>query len=322
MDNKTIYKKTIGFSIRRLGWDFLSLIFILGVATLGFFVVERQWGLGLVGLLVGAIVGLIVVCIILHFISYALKAGQIAMMTKGITEGNLPDNVIAEGKKVVKERFTTVAAYFAITGVIKGIFNQIGRGITKVGEGIGGDVGGAIGSTISSAIQTIVSYLCDCCLGWVFYRTNVSAAKATCEGAALFFKHGKTFAKNMGRIFGIGLISFVIIGGIFGGATYLILSTQEGALSGIYTEIAQAMQGSDSTVAQWLQNPATVPVLFSVISGSIFWSFIHSTFIRPFVLVGVLRNYIESGKNDVPSEDSFALLDKKSPKFKKLHSEI
>lgn len=322
MDNKTIYKKTLGFSLRRLIWDFIALILILGVATLGFVLAERQWDQGLAGLIIGAILAIIVIAIVMHFISYTLKAGQIAMMTKGIVDGELPDNVIAEGKKIVKQRFKTVAAYFAITGVIKGIFNQIGKGITKVGEGIGGEAGGAIGSTISSILQTIVSYLCDCCLGWVFFRSNVSASKATCEGAVLFFKHGKTFGKNMGRIFGIGILSFILIVGAVGGIAYLILSTQSGALSGVYAEIAQLFADSESTVAHWLQNPATIPFLFSALGGIIVWSFIHATFIRPFVLVGVLRNYIESGKNDIPAEDSFELLDAKSPKFKKLHSEI
>ena len=47
----------------------------------------------------------------------------------------------------------------------------------------------------------------------------------------------------------------------------------------------------------------------------------HSVFIRPFVLVGVLRNYIQSGINDIPTEESFAVLDGKSEKFRKLHQE-
>ena len=63
-------------------------------------------------------------------------------------------------------------------------------------------------------------------------------------------------------------------------------------------------------------------VLFSVIVGFIIWGIIHSTFIRPYVLTGVLRNYLESGMDQIPSEDSFALLDSKSEKFRKLHSEI
>ena len=54
----------------------------------------------------------------------------------------------------------------------------------------------------------------------------------------------------------------------------------------------------------------------------IVWSILHSVFIRPFVLTGVLRNYLESGMNDIPSEASFAMLDSKSDKFRKLHQEM
>ena len=146
MSNKEIYRKTLGFSIRRLLWDVLTLLLFAGFATAGFFLGDKfmEDG-GPIGLIIGAIVGIIIVALVLRFISYTYKAGQIAMMTRGITEGELPDNVIAEGKRTVKERFGTVAAYFAVTGVIKGIFNQIGRGITKVGQAIGGDAGGKVG---------------------------------------------------------------------------------------------------------------------------------------------------------------------------------
>ena len=228
----------------------------------------------------------------------------------------MPDNVIAEGKKVVKERFLTVAAYFAVTNVIKGIFNQIGRGITKVGESIGGDTGGAIGGAVSSVMQTIVNYLCDCCLGWVFYRKDVKAAKATCEGAVLFFKHGKTFAKNMGRVFGMGLVSLLLIGGVFTGVFYAILH----AIGD--TDVAAFFAENESKLAQILSNPVTLPIAFSILGGVIVWSILHSVFIRPFVLTGVLRNYLESGMNDIPSEASFAMLDSKSDKFRKLHQEM
>lgn len=320
MDNKQIYKKTIGFSLRRIFWDILSIVLLLALCTLGFMVGEKMFQSGVIGLVIGGIIGLVAVILISRFISYILKAGQIAMMTRGITEGELPDNVIAEGKKAVKERFATVAAYFAITGAIKGIFNQIGRGITKVGESIGGDTGGAIGSAVSSVIQTVIAYLCDCCLGWVFYRKDVKAAKATCEGAVLFFKHGKTFAKNMGRVFGMGLVSLLLIGGVFTGVFYAILNAI-GELP-FYTDVAAAFAEKQGTLNQILSNPKMVPVAFAVIGGIIVWSIIHSTFIRPFVLTGVLRNYLVSGMNDIPSEASFSLLDSKSAKFRKLHSEL
>jgi len=321
MDNKQIYRKTLGFSLRRVLWDIISVALLLGAGTLGYFLGEKYAQNGPIGLLIGGVIGIVALILITRFISYALKAGQIAMMTRGVSEGELPDDVIKEGKKVVKERFATVAAFFAITGVIRGIFNQIGRGVTKLGESIGGDTGGAIGGAVSSVMQTIVNYLCDCCLGWVFYRKEVKPARAACEGAVLYFKHGKTFAKNMGRVFGIGFVSLLGIGGVSGVISYLILKGQT-----FYEPLAAWMTENLTDTSNWLaqilSNPKTLPIAFAALIGIIVWAIIHSVFIKPFVLVGVLRNYIESGKNDIPSEESFRMLDSKSAKFRKLHQQM
>ena len=321
MDNSAIYKKTLGFSLRRALWDLLVLLVLGGACTAGFFIAEKTTDKGLVGLGIGAVIGIIIMVIILRFVSYYLKAGQIAMMTRGIVEGELPDDVIAEGKKAVKERFTTVAVFYAATGVIKGIFNQLGRVITRVGESVGGDAGSTVGSAISTAIQVVVSYLCDCCLGWVFYRKEVKSARATCEGAVLFFRHGKTLARNLGRIFGIGLLSLIAIGGVFGGIAWLILSRFPATFENLAKEISEAAARGSSKIPDFLTNPDTLVIAAAVLIGVIIWSIIHSVFIRPFVLTGVLRNYINSGIDDIPDEAAFAVLDGKSAKFKKLHAE-
>ena len=317
MDNKQIYKATLCFSIRRVLWDLLALLVWAGVMARGFFIAEKAADKGLIGLAIGGVIGLIALVFFLRWLSYKYKAGQIAMMTKGITEGELPQDVMGEGQKIVKERFATVAAFFAVTRVIKAIFNQLGRGISAAGRAIGGDTGGTAGDVISSVIQVIVSYLCDCCLGWVFYRKDVKATKATCEGAVLFFKHGKTFFKNMGRVFGMGLATLAVIGGAFAGIFYLIASRFPAVFDRLYVELAE----SSTKMPEWLNSPTILMIAASVIGGLIVWAFFHSLFIRPFVLVGVLRNYIQSGINDIPTEESFAVLDGKSEKFKKLHQE-
>jgi hypothetical protein len=317
MDNKQIYKATLCFSIRRVLWDLLALLVWAGVMALGFFIAEKAADKGLIGLAIGGVIGLIALVFFLRWLSYKYKAGQIAMMTKGITEGELPQDVMGEGQKIVKERFATVAAFFAVTRVIKAIFNQLGRGISAAGRAIGGDTGGTAGDVISSVIQVIVSYLCDCCLGWVFYRKDVKATKATCEGAVLFFKHGKTFFKNMGRVFGMGLATLAVIGGAFAGIFYLIASRFPAVFDRLYVELAE----SSTKMPEWLNSQTILMIAASVIGGLIVWAFFHSLFIRPFVLVGVLRNYIQSGINDIPTEESFAVLDGKSEKFKKLHQE-
>lgn len=322
MNNITVYKKTIAFSLWRLLWDFLAIIAFFGFTIAGFVIADQTTNYGLIGLAIGAIIGGICTYLILHFVAYVYKAGQIAMMTEGVTTGKLPENTVVAGKEVVKKRFSTVAAYYAITGVIKGIFSQISAGIIAVGKVVGGDNGGTVGSTISGVIDTIVAYLCDCCLGWVFYRKNEKATKATCEGAVIFFKHGKTLAKNLGRVFGIGILSFLIIGGIFGGITFLILQAFPEAMAGLQNEVSEIYINNGDAVPEILKNIVTFDVTCSAIAGIIMWSILHSTFVRPFVLVGVLRNYIASGKDDIPDEASFGELDKKSSKFAKLHSEI
>ena len=322
MDNMTVYKKTIGFSLRRLVWDLLAMVVLAGCGVAGFMIADKSTNKGLIGLLIGALVAIVIIVAMMRWVSYKYKAGQIAMMVRGVTEGNLPDDVIGEGKKVVKERFVTVAAFFAVTGVIKGIFNEIGRAITRLGESIGGDTGNAVGSAISTVINTIVSYLCDCCLGWVFYRKDVKAAKATCEGAVLFFKHGKTFAKNMARVFVFAIVSLLLIGGIFFGIAFLIFRQFPDLFNNLAREIAEAATRNSSKIPDFLKDPNTLIIAAAVLVGVIMWSIIHSVFIRPYVLVGVLRNYIQSGIKDIPSEESFAALDSKSKKFKKLHAEI
>ena len=321
MTNGQIYRKTLGFSVRRLLWDVLAVVLFFALSAVGFIIGDRIRENGPIGLLIGAVIGLIAMIVIVRFVSYLFKAGQIAMMTRGVTEGELPEDVLGEGNRIVRERFSTVAAFFAVTSVIKGIFNQIGRGITAAGQAIGGDDGGTAGSVISSIIQTIVSYLCDCCLGWVFYRKDVKATRATLEGAVLFFKHGKTLAKNLGRVFGIGLASLAAIGGVFTGIFYLIVSRFPYFFERLFNEITEAAARGDAKIPALLSSPSALMLAAAIIGGVIVWSILHSVFIRPFVLVGVLRNYIQSGVEDMPTEESFALLDSKSSKFRKLHEE-
>ena len=319
MTNKEIYSKTLSFSVFRLLYDILAFAALAALAIGGFFIAEMTINNGLIGLGIGALVGIVAVAIMLRYISYTFKAGQIAMMTEAITTGELPDDVVGAGRKDVRDRFATVGIFFAATGVVKGIFNELGRAISGVGKAVGGDTGETIGSVISSAVSVVVAYLCDCCLGWIFYRRGVNAAKATCEGAVLFFKHGKTLARNLGRVFGMGLVSLVAIGGVFSGIFYLVAAQ----FPAFFNELASIIAtDAESSVALFLSDPTHLAIAAAVLGGVIVWSIIHGAFVRPFVLTGVLRNYLESGMADVPSEAAFNMLDGKSKKFAELHAQV
>ena len=156
MTNKEIYKKTLTFSIRKLLIDFLSIVILAAFCVLGFIIIDKTTGMGLIGLGIGLMLGIVAVALISHFISYALKAGQIAMMTRAVTEGTLPDDVFGEGKRIVKEKFLTVAIYYAATRLIKRIFDEIGKLITGAGRALGGDTGEGIAGVINIGIQVVI----------------------------------------------------------------------------------------------------------------------------------------------------------------------
>lgn len=320
MTNKEIYQKTLTFSLSRFLIDLLSLVILAGLSAGGFFVAKGMKEQGLIGLAIGLVLGIIVVALIARFISYRYKAAQIAMMTKGVSEGTLPENVREEGFRMVRENFATVAVYFAVTGAIKGVFQQLGRLITGAAERIGGQNGGAVGSAVSSTIDTIINYMCDCCLGWIFYRGGQHPFKSACEGAVLFFRHGKTFIKNMGRVFGMGLGSMLGIGGVFSGIFYLVFTRFPAWFTTLSAELA-TVELSNGTVRQIVSDPKTLTIAAAVIAGLILWGILHSVLVKPFVLVGVLRNYIASGKeDDVPVSASFSELASKSRKFAALQA--
>ncbi|MBQ8136623.1 MAG: hypothetical protein IJ174_04240 [Clostridia bacterium] len=321
MTNKEIYQKTLTFSVRRLLFDLGGFLLLGILAVGGFYLMEKLNDKGLVGLGIGIVIGIIVLIVLFRYVSYTYKAGQIAMMTKAVTEGGLPQDVLGEGKAIVKARFTTVAIFFAVTRAIKAIFNQLARGLNAVGRAVGGDSGGSVADVISSAISVVVGYLCDCCLGWIFYRKDQNAAKAACEGAVLFFKHGKTLLKNLGRVFGLGLLSLLVIGGVFFGIFYAIFSAFPAGFATLAQEIAKNASTSESGVVTAMGDPHTLMLIAAGLAAVILWGILHSTFVRPFVLVGVLRNYMESGMNDIPTEESFNMLDSKSARFRKLHAE-
>ena len=303
------------------GIGIASLILMLGLTTLGFVIGEATGaGNGFVGLIIGFVLGIIAMALINFFITNRVKAAQISMMTIGVVEGKLPDNVLKEGFGQLKGRFGKIAAFFFITNAIKGIFRQIGRTFNRVGKAVGGQVGDSVTSIIDSAIQTLIGYLCDCCLGWVMYHKEEKMTKAACEGAVIFFKHGKTLIRNIGRIFGMGALSFLVIGGAFFGISYLIFI----AIPGMFEALSQSLLTifTDGEASDILASSNVLALFAAGIIAIILWSMVHSVLGRPFILVGVLRNFMASGLKERPTEQDFASLDSKSPKFAKLHNSI
>ena len=317
MTNFQIYRKTLSFSFIKFAVDLLALLAVIGSCVAGFFILKSQ-DLSIVGLLIGLVVGIILATLIEFFISNRVKAAQISMMTKGVTENALPDHATKAGFDEIKGRFGKITVFFLITRAIKGVFEQIGRGINRIGTAVGGDVGNGVTSAINGAIQVVIGYLCDCCLGWVLYRKDINSFKAGCEGAVIFFKHGKTLIRNIGRIFGMGLLSLILFGGALFGLLFLIFSAVPGFFQLLSTEIINLGVRYELNLPDFVSNPTVLGIVVAAILAIVLWAMLHSVIGRPFILVGVLRNFMEAGKAHIPSESEFQEVAGKSPKFAKL----
>lgn len=323
MTNFQVYRKTISFSFLGFLVDILAFAVLFGSAAAGFFIADRgPSSKALIGLVVGFVVGIVLAILINVFLTNRIKAAQISMIVKGVTEGELPDHTFSEGFKEIKGRFGKITAFYFITRAIRAIFQQLGRAINRVGTALGGQTGDTITSIINSAFEVLIGFLCDCCLGWILYRKEESAAKAGCEGAVIFFKHGKTLIRNIGRIFGLGLLSLLVIGGGFFGLFYLIVSSLPQALTLLINEMTEAATRGGTTLPPELTNPAILSLIIAGVAALILWSMFHSVLVRPFILVGVMRNYMAAGIQDMPTEKDFAELDAKSPRFARLHKSI
>ena len=318
MTNFQVYKKTLSFSLLMFAVDILALIVFAGLCVGGFFLglaVGEAMG-AVIGLIIGLILGIVATVLVNIFLTNRIKAAQISMMVKGVTSGELPERTFKAGFESIHGRFGKITVFFFITNAIKDIFRQMGRTLNALGNAIGGSTGSTITSVIDSIVQTLIAYLCDCCLGWVLYREDINPFKAGCEGAVIFFKHGKTLLRNAGRIFGMGVLSFLVIGGAFFGIFALIFFNLPGTFASLAQAVTEIM-GEDTPA--FVSDGTLFTLMVALIGGIIMWSILHSVLIRPFILTGVLRNYMAAGLKDVPVESDFKELDK-YPGFAKLRN--
>ena len=320
MTNFQVYRKTLSFSFIGFLVSLVALAILVGCAVAGYYIGNNSSSdNALIGLVIGLVVGIAIAILINYFIFNRIKAGQVAMMAKGVADGQLPDRVYHAGMEEVKGRFAKITLFFMVTGLIKSMFHQIGRGINKVGTMIGGDAGNAVTSAIDSGIQILLGYLIDCCLGWVMYRKDQGVARSACEGAVIFFKNGKTLIRNIGRIFGMGFLSLLVVGGALFGGFYLVLMqlpTVMANLSQAIIDFAAKVQWTD--MPEFIHDVKILTIVVAAIAALLLWSTLHSVIMRPFILVGVLRNFMAAGKKELPTEKDFAELKSKSPKFAKM----
>ena len=177
--------------------------------------------------------------------------------------------------------------------------------MNALARGIDGDNTTGPASIIASIVSTVVSGCSStnyCSLGWVFLHKEQSAFKSTCDGAAIYFQNWKTLTKNSAKVIAITIVSLALIGGAFFGVAYLLLGSIE-PLTAVLADI---------DAAATLEDGAPFPQ--DVADRAVRRHRADSVGRPPrrlreaYILVSVMRRYIEAGRTDTPQVDVYEKL--------------
>lgn len=317
MGNVEIYRKTLRFSVMRLLVTILGIFIIVALPLATFLVTAGMSEVACaVATFVVFIVGIVVFVLIIRYCGYLFTAAQVAMITEGVSKGTLPDDVYAAGKQAVKRRFVTASVYFALWSITKAITNQITAGLNALGRvaDAGNNAGPAstVAGIVSTVISVVLEYLNYCSLGWVFLNADHSPFKSTCDGAVVYFQNWKTLLQNAGKVIGITAVSLVVIGGAFFGLGYLAFGSIP-SLTAVLADLDASATLDDGSAVP----PGTSLIILCVVVALLLWRGIRSAFVKPFILISVMRGYIEAGLANPPKVDLYGKLAGMSAGFRK-----
>lgn len=201
MNAKQIFQKTMPFNMAKLalGAATVLLSIVLFAILMGIGWLFGEGGMGITFIIWLGGTGLIRF-IIMHYMGYLIKAGHIAVITEAVTNGQIPDNQVAYGKRMVAERFVTSNVYFAVDKLVASSVKQIQRGVGKIGDALDFIPGmGVITGFAQLFVSISLGYIDECCLGYTFYKKDQSAYKSAADGVAVYAQNWKGLLKNAAK---------------------------------------------------------------------------------------------------------------------------
>ena len=202
MKPRTIYTKTMPFVWAKL---------LLGLATVAISIAMFAILMGIAWLInsegVTMFMVVIWICatgvarfVLMRYVGYLVKAGHVAVITEAVTTGRVPDNQVAYGKQMVKERFLTSNVYFLVDRLVAGAVRQLQRVLEKAGN-LFSFVPGmkTIVSIGKMFIGIALGYVDECCLGYTFYMKDQGAFKSAADGVAIYFQNWKKLLKDAAK---------------------------------------------------------------------------------------------------------------------------
>ena len=290
MKTKDIYMKTMKFVWLKLGLG-------LGITALSAVLFGICAGIGalisgdafIVMLLVWMILTAAMYKYIMSYFGYMLKAAHIAVVTKAVSTGEVPDNMVEAGKEMVKARFATSNVYFVIDSLISGAVKQLQSKVDAVGN-IFEKLPGmdALVSFAKIFIEIALGYVDECCLGYTFLKTEDNAFKAGCDGVVIYFQNAKKLLKNAA-----------------GTALVVLLAMAVAMVLPLFVLVP---------ICGALNIPTVVAVILAIMVSSV----IRSAFIDSYMLVKTMKTYMEVAPSTEISMDLYGKLCQFSSKFKQL----
>ena len=295
MKANDVYRETIKFVWMKLALGACAILFsvVLGLLLLGISALSQNEGVITFSLMlwIGASAG--GVGVTQYYIGYLLKAGHIAVVTHLVKTGSLPEDQFAYGKQVVKEKFATAAAYFAVDRLVSGAVRQINRTLNIVGgflENIPG-----MESLVSFArtfIDIALGNLDECCMAYTFYHADQSSFKSAADGVVIYFQNWKTILKD-------ALKTAVIVVVISGIAWFLLMFGIVGIL-GV------------------LGVPGILGLLAALVLTVMIMMIIKSSVMDSYIMVCMVCSYLQVVPTTEITFDLYDKLCKLSSKFKTL----
>ena len=307
MKNSQIYAKILTFSFWRMIYSLLGILSLIALPLIAGALTYSNLTVFAIAVIVALLVGIVLNYLLSRYASYMITCGQIAMIERGLSTGEMPKNVFKAGKEAVKARFVTANVYF----VLKGITSSITREITSVvdkftGDSKKNDTASTVGSLISLGIAVVLEYVNYCSLAWVFHKKEQNAFKSTCDGAVIYFQNWKTLLGNVGKILGITVLSLAVIClPLIVGSVVLFVGVEP---------LAMFCEAIDTVFELEL---GTVSMMSALVVGIMLWAALHGAFVKPYIMVSVMRGYIAAGDANPPKVDIYGKIADVSKSFKK-----
>lgn len=210
MKANEVFRKTIKFVWMKLALGGCAIVFsiVLGLIMLGISSLDRNGVVGVYALMIWICLSLAAIGISQYYLGYLLKAGHIAVVTSLVTTGNLPENPFEYGVGMVKKKFATAAAYFAVDRLVAGAVNQINSGLDIVGNILGKIPGmDSLVSFAKSFVNIALGNVDECCLAYTFYHEEQSSFKSAADGVVIYFQNWKVILKDALKT---ALVTFII----------------------------------------------------------------------------------------------------------------